>query len=46
MQLELKDVKARIERLDRLARGLVREVRLQGGPEACGRTPSADYRPP
>src|SRR5262249_21007648 len=29
MQLELEDVKARIERLDRFARGLAREVGLQ-----------------
>jgi hypothetical protein len=29
MQLELRDLKARIERLDRLARGLAREVGLQ-----------------
>jgi hypothetical protein len=33
MQLELKDVKARIERLDRLARGLAREVALEKGAE-------------
>jgi hypothetical protein len=29
MQLELRDLKARIERLDRLARGLAKEVGLQ-----------------
>ena len=33
MQLELADLKARIERLDRLARGLAREVGLQRGAE-------------
>jgi hypothetical protein len=33
MQLELRDLKARIERLDRLARGLAREVGLQKGAE-------------
>jgi hypothetical protein len=33
MQLELRDIKARIERLDRLARGLAEEVRLQKGAE-------------
>ena len=33
MQLALKDVKARIERLDRLARGLAREVAQQKGAE-------------
>jgi hypothetical protein len=33
MQLELQHLKARIERLDRLARGLAREVELQRGAE-------------
>jgi hypothetical protein len=33
MQLELPDIKARIERLDRLARGLAKEVALQKGAE-------------
>ena len=33
MQLELRDLKARIERLDRLARGLAREIGLQRGAE-------------
>jgi hypothetical protein len=33
MQLELRDLKARIERLDRLAQGLAREVALQKGAE-------------
>jgi hypothetical protein len=33
MQLELRDLKARIERLDRLARGLAKEVGLQRGAE-------------
>jgi hypothetical protein len=33
MQLELRDLKARIERLDRLARGLAREVGMQRGAE-------------
>ena len=33
MQLELKDVKAHIERLDQLARGLARKVGLQKGAE-------------
>jgi hypothetical protein len=33
MQLELPDLKARIERLDRLARGLAREIGLQKGAE-------------
>ena len=33
MQLALKDVKARIERLDQLARGLAKEVPLQKGAE-------------
>jgi hypothetical protein len=33
MQLTLADIKARIERLDRLARGLAREVELQRGAE-------------
>src|SRR5579871_4411194 len=33
MQLELKDVKARVERLDQLARGLAREVAQQRGAE-------------
>jgi hypothetical protein len=31
MQLELRDLKPRIERLDRLARGLAREIRRQKG---------------
>jgi hypothetical protein len=33
MQLELRDIKARIARLDQLARGLAREVGLQKGAE-------------
>jgi hypothetical protein len=33
MQLELADIKARIARLDRLARGLAEEVGLQRGAE-------------
>jgi hypothetical protein len=33
MQLELRDIKARIDRLDRLARGLAKEVGLQRGAE-------------
>ena len=33
MRLELADVKARIERLDQLARGLAKEVGLQRGAE-------------
>jgi hypothetical protein len=33
MQLELRDLKARIARLDQLARGLAREVGLQRGAE-------------
>jgi hypothetical protein len=33
MQLELPDIKARVERLDRLARGLAKEVALQKGAE-------------
>jgi hypothetical protein len=33
MQLDLQDLKARIERLDRLARGLARVIRLQKGAE-------------
>ena len=33
MQLTLADIKARIERLDRLARGLAKEVALQKGAE-------------
>jgi hypothetical protein len=33
MQLELADIKARVARLDRLARGLAREVGLQKGAE-------------
>jgi hypothetical protein len=33
MQLELRDLKARIERLDRLARGLAKKVGLEKGAE-------------
>jgi hypothetical protein len=33
MQLELADIKARIARLDQLARGLAKEVGLQSGAE-------------
>jgi hypothetical protein len=33
MQLTVADIKRRIERLDRLARGLAREVELQRGAE-------------
>jgi hypothetical protein len=33
VQLELRDLKARITRLDRLARGLAKEVELQRGAE-------------
>jgi hypothetical protein len=33
MQLELRDLKARIARLDQLARGLAKEVGLQRGAE-------------
>jgi hypothetical protein len=33
MRLELRDLKARIERLDQLARGLAKEVGLQKGAE-------------
>jgi hypothetical protein len=33
MQLTLADIKARIERLDRLAQGLAREAELQRGAE-------------
>jgi hypothetical protein len=33
MQLELQNLKARIERLDRLARGLASEIGLQKGAE-------------
>ena len=38
MQLTLADLKARIDRLDRLARGLAKEVRMRGGPRQRARS--------